>query len=432
MGEDKMSLSHGSSIVKDGLVFAYDMGSKQSWKGKPTTNYIVSQNAIQETSYAPHIYTTSGTWLQKHTNAIIAHNSSGSTLASYVNTGVTDWTNTYHAHWQYDGELRKPVVVMEDFDGAWKAKSFSTGQSFNSMGLAAGDTYSISWLQWTDNLSKIANAGLYMRNSSGSWGFHAGQALAQPTAFNTKLYTWERVYATFTVPANMNMDNTNQIYMYGHYSVRATVKVADVQFETGTASGYSPVTTRSNTESIIDWTGNNTSLTMPVGTEYFSDDSFKFSGLGDLNTGLFSGRDPSTDPFTVEAWVKCDGLLNVMWVDVGSNGTNQRFYSTLLHSNAGNPMGIQATAWSQGTAQDTDWHHQVIVMDGTTAKGYCDGVLVHTRPYTSYTLPSTIRFAGRASYYWDGSIDVARIYDRALTDEEVHRNFNALRGRFGI
>lgn len=34
-----MSLGHGASIVKTGLVFHYDMGNTaKSWKGRPTTN----------------------------------------------------------------------------------------------------------------------------------------------------------------------------------------------------------------------------------------------------------------------------------------------------------------------------------------------------------------------------------------------------------
>jgi hypothetical protein len=33
---------------------------------------------------------------------------------------------------------------------------------------------------------------------------------------------------------------------------------------------------------------------------------------------------------------------------------------------------------------------------------------------------------------WGGRIAVARIYNKALTAEEVIQNFNAQRGRFGI
>ena len=56
---------------------------------------------------------------------------------------------------------------MEDLvSGQWKAKSFGTGLgSWNSLGLTHGSKYTISWLQWVDNLSKNAKAGLYTKNT---------------------------------------------------------------------------------------------------------------------------------------------------------------------------------------------------------------------------------------------------------------------------
>lgn len=455
-----MSLGHGSRIVTDGLKFAYDMGSKQSWKGKPTTNYAVSQNAIQETSYAPHEYTTSGTWLQKHPNAIIAHNSSGGTLSSYVNTGVGDWTNTYHAHWQYDEELRKPVTVMEDFDGQWKAKSWGTGQSFTSMGLAAGDTYSISWLQWTDNLNKIANAGVYMRNSSGTWGFHAGQAASQPTAYNTKLHTWQRVYATFTVPANMNMTGANNIYMYGHYSVRATVKIADVQFETGTASGYSPVTTRAAADCLIDWAGGNT-MTIDKLT-YNSNGTFSFDGSTGRYINLGTQLNGLGTTATIECWFKStasdtsDFSLLVGW------GNGNSYYSNVgignwygAHGDESIYIGLNSSAviasyrGGHSLYHDGNWHHAVFVMGPANYKIYVDGgdalPLTYAAGNSSTSVGDIFSFGqsgvtaeiGNRPYSggngpWTGEIPVVRIYSRELSPSEIKQNFNATRARYGI
>ena len=123
----------------------------------------------------------------------------------------------------------------------------------------------------------------------------------------------------------------------------------------------------------------------------------------------------------------------MMWVDVDGNGSNQRFYSSLNTSTRSN-FGIQGSAWSSGTPIDTNWHYQAIVMDGSTARAYDNGVQVHTKSYTSYTLPNNLRVGARSgtSYVWDGHIPVFRVYDRALTPEEITQNYNSYKTRFNI
>lgn len=158
-----------------------------------------------------------------------------------------------------------------------------------------------------------------------------------------------------------------------------------------------------------------------------------FDGTNDLVlTSFGSGRNPYTNPFTVTAWVKADVTnANMMWVDVGENGSNQRFYSTLINGGT-RQMGIQSTGWSDSTPNDTNWHHQAIVMDSGVARGYDNGQQVQTVNYSSYTLPGNIRFGGRSSYYWNGEISTFKIYNRALSASEVHRLYNATKRRFGL
>ena len=44
----------------------------------------------------------------------------------------------------------------------------------------------------------------------------------------------------------------------------------------------------------------------------------------------------------------------------------------------------------------------------------------------------TIGSYNSGAYYFNGNIAVVKVYNRALSAAEVKRNFNALRGRFGI
>lgn len=164
--------------------------------------------------------------------------------------------------------------------------------------------------------------------------------------------------------------------------------------------------------------------------------SFVFDGTNDhIQTNLYSGRNTATQPFTVEAIVKANNTNTaMMWVDVDSNGSNQRFYASLTTANRPSNFGIYNSAWSHGTCEDTNYHHQTIVMDGSTARYYDNGVQVGTKGYSAYTLPANIRIASRgaSSYFWNGEIPVFKIHERALSATEVQQNFLAYKNRFNI
>jgi hypothetical protein len=168
--------------------------------------------------------------------------------------------------------------------------------------------------------------------------------------------------------------------------------------------------------------GNNSTLTNGPGFD--SNGAIVFDGVDDyVATNQLNGRNPATDPFTIEAWVKSDQTVTSrMWIDATSNGTNQRFYATLINGSTSN-IGIQGSEWSDSTPNDTNWHYQAIVMDGNTARGYDNGIQVQTKSYTSYTLPGPLIIGGRSGFYWSGLIANFKIYNRALTTEEITQNY---------
>ena len=179
--------------------------------------------------------------------------------------------------------------------------------------------------------------------------------------------------------------------------------------------------------------GNNGTLVNGVGYNSGNLGSLVFDGVDDkITTNQLSGRNPATNPFTIEAWVKSDvtGVAK-MWIDATRNGTNQRFYATLINGGTSN-IGIQGSAWSNSSPNDTEWHYQAIVMDSSTARGYDNGFEVQTKPYTSYTLAGPLNIGGRGGYRWSGLIANFKIYNRALTADEVLQNYNATKTRFGL
>ena len=433
-----MSLGHNAKIVTDGLVFYYDMkNTKKSWKGKPTTNYAYQQNARIDNNYENY---SSGdaTWDANHPKAIRVYNDNNTEITGYINRGVNsgNWQVTRHAHWQFDSELNRPVVVMEDFDAQWKAKSWNTGKTMTGMGLSYGDTYTISWLQWTDNIAKSVNAGLYGLNTSGVNYFNDGrtQEKSQTTAFNTKPYTWQRLYVTFTVSTTWNLASTISCYMYGHYNTRNTIKIADVQIETGYVSGFSKKETRTNTESILDMTGNNTITANSL--TYNSDGSFEFNGTsGFLGTGVIPA-----DFGMYDSEYTAIGMINVSDVE----GDNMIFGTPTALSREGLHLGIRSNYFyfghygadsnTSGTklVEIDTWYHVAFVYDGTTQYIYVNGNLEKSTNALSFLGTTEVRIARGVSSYTVGNIPIAQIYNRALTDQEVKQNFNALRGRYGL
>tara|TARA_B110000908_G_scaffold169943_1_gene228219 strand:- start:824 stop:1633 length:810 start_codon:yes stop_codon:yes gene_type:complete len=264
-------------------------------------------------------------------------------------------------------------------------------------------------------------------------GDHLGSyvnSLGSISAADTQdLSNWKTFTGTYTANSNSNL----AIGLRGADSqgLTDTIYVRNLQVELkGHITPYT-TTSRSSTQGLLDL-----AKTTDINTSTVSFDSnaqLSFDGTDDiLNTGLFSSRNPSTNPFTIEAVVKSDTTSGArMWLDATSNGSNQRLYCAHAAVGTGNPMGIQSTAWSSSGVSDTDYHHYVITMDGSTATLYNNSVPHSTRNYSSYGIQA-INVGGRNSYRWVGKIPIFKIYDRTLTSTEILSNYNSYKNRFGI
>lgn len=429
-----MSQSNSPTIVLNDLMFYFDASNPKSWAGRPTNNIVPFQNPRIDASYASYSATSSGTWNAKHPDAIRVYSiNDGSEITGYVNTGVTDYSNTYHAIWTYDPQLNKPVVTMRDVDGIWKAKSFGLGQTWNSLGVGAGNIYTISWLSWTDDITKCANAGIYSMNASNSWNFWDGQSNSQSTAFNTKPRTWQRVYATFTIASGLNYSSGLSCYMYGHYGNRGTVKIADVQIEIGSVSGFTSLSSRTSSNALIDLTGNS-SITPSL--TYNSDGSFSFNGSSNfLSMGASTYWSFGANG-TVEQWVYIagnSGSNDRLWC-VNNNSSSLDAYLNGSTYNVYFHGGIVGTTTTIPSGQ---WVHLAVTYVNGTMSVYFNGVSQPlTGTTTGYNITTNTNFyVGRyqsGGYYLNGKINSMRVYKKGLSASEVRTNFQAGRGRFGV
>jgi hypothetical protein len=171
-----------------------------------------------------------------------------------------------------------------------------------------------------------------------------------------------------------------------------------------------------------------------------------FDGVDDFVTFpitsdfLFLG----TNPYTLSVFAKINnanstfqGLINR---EYGSprNGYNMWFY----RDNPAN-LAIASERWA-GTEQrvtfiilDNDkcinvWNHYCITFDGTTLRFYLNGEFKHSAlaPGNITNTTGTLQIARRQTDYGNCNIASTQIYNRALSQQEIAQNYNALKYRF--
>jgi prepilin-type processing-associated H-X9-DG protein len=373
-----------------------------------------------------------------------------------INTGVTDWTNTYHGIWTFDEELGYPVSTMRDIgNGSWMYAGFGFDSTINTpteLGLTTGSNYVISWDQWTTNTSKSANCGLYGQNATNTGnGFHDGLSNDKgASAFNTKTHTWQRLYAIFTVSSNRGLNATWSQYNYGHYGGRGVTKVANFQLEVGNIPSkflYSTSTgvtdSRSTSQAIVDIAGGHTITASNL--VYNDATSFSFDGTNsEIATGYTPGTGVAAAGCTIECWYKgTKTARNHLWSwGLGSvNNLDMNFndgvYALWMYWDGSGSNAIRFTdaQFGDNFFTDSQVHHIVFTHSGSTNIVYFDGVaLTPSDTIGTQTFSSTNGTNGQLriaeSPRFAGDVYTTRVYERALTASEVKQNYNASKSKY--
>ncbi|MCK5594059.1 MAG: hypothetical protein KAI18_02335, partial [Candidatus Aenigmarchaeota archaeon] len=185
----------------------------------------------------------------------------------------------------------------------------------------------------------------------------------------------------------------------------------------------------------------------------------KFNGWDDYvdvgDKDIFTFGDGSTDrPFSVEAWIIPDKNDNVMIVTKRDQDSNALEWQLAIQES--NQLGLVVFDQSQnrgaGRGYDTPlilgvWYHVVATYDGgggTSASArsgidvYLNGMVVDdidlsAGDTTGYiAMENTLAniaigrmFYGGYDYYFNGTIDEVKIWDRALTPSEINASYNA-------
>lgn len=378
-----MTISSGSGVVRNGLVFHYDMeNSAKSWKGKPVTNLYADGNFASKTLHP----------VQNGPNTFVEN--AGPQGQTCLRIGA-DGTYNYHG--------RDITVTI-------------------------GNTYNASVWCYVSTDYDGAMAKLV-----GEQGFAPDRNYDM-----TKKGTWQKLSISGTATttnARILCYNTVTPYATTGYSLWTEVQFEENSFATPYVSG-----TRSNTEALVDLTGNNTITANSL--TYNSDGTFEFDGT--TNYATF-GDDPSIGDIsycTVDAWVYYDAYVGNGGSQTYSVVTHKGTPWTWLMENPSNKGRIRFTiGGSDVNCSDPDthplntWMHWVGIYDGSNMKFYRDGVLKNTVAKTGALANNTIaatlgQYSG--SYRMNGKIGSVKIYNRALSAEEVLQNYEASRGRYGV
>lgn len=375
--------------------------TKKSWKGAPTTNLLSYSNQFEMWSSA----------------------------------GVAVVSNTTLAP-----------------DGTMTADSASNTPSAGSyLYPGAGTTAYIVSTQYTRSIYAKAGVGTgilvyeWLANGSGTFNLLTGTASGTGASIISVGNGWYRCICTATYTGTGG-GNAWYIGAYGSTVTATTLYLWGAQVEispfvTPLVITTTAPTSRSNTQAVLDLTGNNT-LTATSLT-YVADNTFSFNGSAD-NFAATTFNYNFNGSFSLMVWVNLttvagsqDFISNYNDVDDGLFFESSGSYLRGVYRKSGTGDIFNFTQPSDALIANT-WNCVCLTYDQVTCKIYKNGVQLST------TASATAIFAcakqslefGRISAglgrYLSGSMPCAAVYNKALTAAEVAQNFQALRGRYGI
>ena len=406
---------YGKSSGSESLVFAYDLkDTVNSFRGEPATNSqnvdISSMTQVGFDSWSCYDgsppYHTWGTNQSKtfvtipgpfgtSVNAMLYHNFNGGFY------GPTDW-----------GAVPNGTIT-------------------------AGRTYTVQgWVKAADSSSigKTVTPYTYYSHSGGAYSAGTNYTLTDQ---------WQLVSHTHTVQYNASGDGIMYFFTQNSGEVKMHLTMTGVFLDESHAVPWIiGGSTRSNTQGLLDLTGNNTIDLSNV--SFDSNAQMTFDGTDDwlnipttLNAGNFTYEtimrsgdssyqifaagfgNPSGGGTTIQTFVNSSGALINLYEPVGAGGWVYGSYS-----NISGYVGVVNTN-----------RHIVVVNSGTNWKTYVNGTPVGD---VNFYTPSVGNEIGVARVVMQGvstiptSVEIVKIYNRALTSTEITNNYLKYKRQYGL
>lgn len=406
-----MGVYSGPAISTTSMVFSYDMGNEKSYYGAPTVNLASNPNDF-----------TQATWIKSFTTVALS-----TTELSPVYAGNGD-QRTYklaetaavnqHMIYQQPAVSSGQVYSLSIFAKAAERSQLMLtmfGEGYSVFDLSTGTIF-----QTGGNVCSITPVGN---------GWYLCTATITKTNATAGFFTgiWSGGVASYLGVAG-----------YGLYISRFQYELKN--YPTRYVNGERTAST--NIKNII-----NTSQTVTAtGLTYTSGNTFTFDGSNEI-TGPSSLQFSAGTDCTLEAWVNRSASININNMIAGRGLPYISFTSANKMTFATEVAGAQKTATSALISNPDGIYYHVVgtqkydsLAATTTVSVYVNGILsgsttaagAFTNGYTGEIFSIGDWYSGSAGTGFSGSIPIVNVYNTALSADTVLRNFNSLKGRFGL
>lgn len=198
-----------------------------------------------------------------------------------------------------------------------------------------------------------------------------------------------------------------------------------------------------------DLSGNDNNATL-VNSPTLNSGYFTFNGLNQYGFIPYTTSLAPTGAITLSSWVRTDWqTTSSVRVISKTEGGGYQLSLNDISGQVGCTIHVGGTYRYSTVAKatiSTGWHNMLSTCDGRFVRLYFDSILINTIDIGStlaltYGVNNNFVIAAEAAGgpsnsiaggYLAGDISSIQVYNRVLSQQEVHQNFNALRGRFGI
>lgn len=466
-----MAIVYNPSIVKSGLVLNIDANNPKSNKGR---NRNILSWYDWSTDLSDEI-TSTGTWPSYWRNGEVG-----------INTRVLD-TNPFGVT-DYVWDVSNQDATSDD-DGGWSTSEFAidptktyrfstwmrrktigNGSSYlgphSNWGAVAGQ-YILNRSNGAENQNPYFYSGGWWGNAN-DWylvvghvwtaGSGTGSVHVDSGIYNTSGTKVASVTDYMWAPTNTTSFHRSYLYYSTDVATNQQWYQPRVDILDGTQPTIAELLNNIGNKCYNQVDSTNTA-TIYNSTRYASG-SFTFDGSNDYigvpsPSGKWNWAPFGTtykNELSIEIWVKSTDTSG-QYFSKPWNGSGEYNYQA-SHNNwycqIGTGAAAQAHSQSFTTLASGNWEHAVFIVNATQKAVYRNGVI--NAAFTNHSITNVTPTNGNNNedlalmtlypygfYTWDqpthavnGQMAVFRIYNKVMTDEEVLRNFNAMRGRFGV
>ena len=410
-----MAVFAGPKIIDDGLVFSIDAANKKFISPLGNNSFNGAAEVVQSKIPGITVNSLNGVHIGNlnYYTAIAIDHPEGNFGGDAANRhGITAGLNVRSGSKLYGASRALHMWVWNNDTNSWLPSSF-----FNGLRLS-GHCYD-SWSGYADSQIEV---GKFVTDYNNIKSQFKNCTFIIMGSHRDSTHTTDKINVLLELGAPSNVSS-----LLG--SAPEWILVGEPSLGAGNAYGwaYENYTTDPTRVAHLNFA-------LPVFGN--KDNYLSFDGVDDFIN--LSNNLGYTTQFTAMAWFKHRGAPGGGFhIIFGGSHLEVSIHSTgYLRLGVETSTGRSVSNFGSGLT-DGNWHFVSFVYTGSNRRAYIDGnymgqASVSGTLVNSFSNRNIGKFGSSPTYWLNGDLGSASIYNRALTDEEIKQNFEALRGRFGI